>query len=69
MDSLFAEYEPKRFEPLAVRLRPTSLDHFYGQEKAVGKDSFLRAMIERDTIPSLLFTGRPAPVRLPWPVL
>ena len=49
MDSLFAEYEPKRFEPLAVRLRPTSLDHFYGQEKAVGKDSFLRAMIERDT--------------------
>lgn len=57
MDSLFAEYEPKRFEPLAVRLRPTSLDHFYGQEKAVGKDSFLRAMIERDTIPSLLFYG------------
>lgn len=47
MDSLFAEYEPKRFEPLAVRLRPTSLDHFYGQEKAVGKGSFLRAMIER----------------------
>lgn len=57
MDSLFAEYEPKRFEPLAVRLRPTSLDHFYGQEKAVGKGSFLRAMIEKDTIPSLLFYG------------
>ena len=40
MDSLFAEYEPKRFEPLAVRLRPTSLDHFYGQEKAVGEGQF-----------------------------
>ena len=41
MDSLFAEYEPKRFEPLAVRLRPTSLDHFLRTgKKQWGKDSF-----------------------------
>ncbi|MCF0154252.1 MAG: AAA family ATPase, partial [Veillonella sp.] len=57
MDSLFDQVETNRFEPLAVRMRPTSLDHFYGQEKAVGKGSFLRAMVEQDTIPSMLFYG------------
>ena len=57
MDNLFASLETHSFEPLAVRMRPTSLDHFYGQEKVVGKGSFLRAMIEKDTIPSLLLYG------------
>lgn len=57
MDSLFDTVEQKSFEPLAVRMRPTSLDDFFGQEKAVGKGTFLRAMIEQDTIPSLLFYG------------
>lgn len=57
MDSLFDEVKTNRFEPLAVRMRPTSLDDFYGQEKAVGKGSFLRAMVEQDTIPSMLFYG------------
>ena len=38
-------------------MRPTKLDHLYGQEKAVGKGTFLRAMVERDTIPSMLFYG------------
>ena len=40
MDSLFAEYEPKRFEPLAVRLRPTSLDHFLRTGKSSGEGQF-----------------------------
>ena len=56
MDSLFAEYEPKRFEPLAVRLR-LLIGSLLRTGKSSGKDSFLRAMIERDTIPSLLFYG------------
>jgi putative ATPase len=38
-------------------MRPTKLDHLYGQEKAVGKGTFLRAMVEKDTIPSMLFYG------------
>ena len=45
------------YEPLPVRMRPTKLDHLYGQEKAVGKGTFLRAMVEKDTIPSMLFYG------------
>lgn len=57
MDSLFDSSPTNRYEPLAVRMRPVELDHFYGQEKAVGEGTFLRAMIERDTIPSMLFYG------------
>ncbi len=56
MESLF-EVEKKKFEPLAVRMRPTGLDEFYGQEAVVGKGTFLRKMIEADTIPSLLLYG------------
>lgn len=45
------------FEPLAVRMRPRTLDHFFGQEKVVGEGTFLRSMIEEDTVPSLLLYG------------
>ena len=45
------------FEPLAVRMRPRTLNHFFGQEKVVGEGTFLRSMIEEDTVPSLLLYG------------
>ena len=57
MDSLFDFTPTNTYEPLPVRMRPTQLDHLYGQEKAVGKGTFLRAMVEKDTIPSMLFYG------------
>ena len=57
MDSLFDLAPINTYEPLPVRMRPTKLDHLYGQEKAVGKGTFLRAMVEKDTIPSMLFYG------------
>lgn len=57
MDSLFDMTPTNTYEPLPVRMRPTKLDHLYGQEKAIGKGTFLRAMIEKDTIPSMLFYG------------
>ena len=57
MDSLFDLEPTNAYEPLPVRMRPTKLDHLYGQEKAVGKGTFLRAMVEKDTIPSMLFYG------------
>ena len=59
-DDLFSiadEQQGSRFEPLAVRMRPKTLDDLYGQEPLVGPGSFLRSMIERDTIPSLLLYG------------
>ena len=57
MDSLFDLAPTNTYEPLPVRMRPKKLDHLYGQEKAVGKGTFLRAMVEKDTIPSMLFYG------------
>ena len=57
MDSLVDMTPTNTYEPLPVRMRPTKLDHLYGQEKAVGKGTFLRAMVEKDTIPSMLFYG------------
>lgn len=57
MDSLFDMTPTNTYEPLPVRMRATKLDHLYGQEKAVGKGTFLRAMVEKDTIPSMLFYG------------
>ena len=57
MDSSFDMTPTNTYEPLPVRMRPTKLDHLYGQEKAVGKGTFLRAMVEKDTIPSMLFYG------------
>ncbi len=58
MDSLFDNVSNmKNFEPLAMRMRPQSLDELYGQEKVVGKGTFLRAMLDQDTVPSLLLHG------------
>ena len=57
MDSLFDMTPTNTYEPLPLRMRPTKLDHLYGQEKAIGKGTFLRAMVEKDTIPSMLFYG------------
>ena len=57
MDSLFDLEPTNAYEPLPVRMRPTKLDHLYGQEKAVGKGTFLRAMVDKDTIPSMLLYG------------
>ena len=56
--NLFENMEPvDPFEPLAVRMRPRSLDHFFGQEQVVGSGTFLRSMIEEDKVPSLLLYG------------
>lgn len=55
--SMASERQQASFEPLAVRMRPQVLDDIYGQEAVIGPGTFLRAMIERDTIPSLLLYG------------
>lgn len=45
--------------PLAVRMRPTTLDEFFGQKEVVGRGKFLRRMIESDNLPSLILFGPP----------
>lgn len=58
MDNLF-DKEQYEFKPLADKVRPTSLDDFFGQEDVVGKDTSLRKMIELDNISSMIFWGPP----------
>lgn len=47
------------FEPLAQRMRPRNFQEFIGQQEAVGAGRFLRQMIERDQISSMIFYGPP----------
>ena len=46
-------------QPLAVRLRPESLDEYVGQEHLLGHGRVLRRMIEQDRISSMIFWGPP----------
>jgi putative ATPase len=46
-------------EPLAARMRPTTLDEILGQEHLLGPDRVLRRSIEADTISSMIFWGPP----------
>ncbi len=45
--------------PLAERMRPTSLDDFYGQQHIVGKGKLLRRAIEYGSTGSMIFYGPP----------
>ena len=60
MDTLFTHLENARRDenaPLAARMRPTTLEGFVGQAKAVGPGSWLRRAIEHDTLSSVILYG------------
>ncbi|MEF2670438.1 AAA family ATPase, partial [Adlercreutzia sp.] len=60
MDTLFTAMENDRkrdVAPLAVRMRPRTLDEVVGQTEAVGEGSWLRAAIENDTLSSVILFG------------
>ncbi|MBL7112605.1 MAG: replication-associated recombination protein A [Bacteroidales bacterium] len=46
-------------QPLADRMRPTTLDDFIGQEHLVGKGAVIRKMIESGTVASFVLWGPP----------
>lgn len=45
--------------PLSEKLRPASLDEFFGQEHLVGKGKIVRSFIQNKRINSLIFWGPP----------
>lgn len=60
MDTLFSQNERTRQlrnAPLAVRMRPATLDDYVGQQKAVGPGSWLRSAIEHDVLSSVILYG------------
>jgi putative ATPase len=62
MSDLFADAAAQRMPdnaPLAMRLRPATLDDFVGQEHVLGEGSALRRAIAEDRVPSAVFFGPP----------
>lgn len=60
MDTLFTEMETaqkSKVAPLAVRMRPRTLDELLGQADAVGAGSWLRTAIQRDNLSSVILFG------------
>lgn len=60
MDSLFTEIENEtRFAaaPLAVRMRPRTLNEIVGQEDVIGNGTWLRRAIANDTLSSVILYG------------
>jgi putative ATPase len=58
MMNLF-ENNYEKVKPLALKMRPTTLDDFIGQEKILGKGGILRKLIEKQTISNCIFFGPP----------
>src|SRR5512142_1572406 len=59
---LFHESRQKnlqRVAPLAVRMRPRTLEEFVGQQHFLGPGKLLRRMLEADRLTSVLFYGPP----------
>lgn len=60
METLFTRIETTRRNdnaPLAARMRPRTLEGYFGQEQAVGVGSWLRRAIEHDTLSSVILYG------------
>ena len=60
--NLFEEYQKEKLSestPLAERLRPQTLDEIVGQSHLIGPGKVLRNMIEKDSVPSMIFWGPP----------
>ncbi len=47
------------YQPLAARMRPQTLDGFYGQQHLIGLGKPLREAIENETLHSMVFWGPP----------
>ncbi len=59
---LFRDVRKKNLErvaPLAVRMRPRTLDEFVGQRHFLGPGKLLRRMLEADRLTSVIFYGPP----------
>jgi putative ATPase len=62
MGDLFADAARERLPdvaPLALRLRPRTLDEFVGQQQILGERSALRRAIEDDRVSSMILYGPP----------
>lgn len=59
--NLFASKQNKKrlHTPLADRMRPTTLEEYEGQQGVIGEGKYLRTLLMKGEVPSLLFWGPP----------
>lgn len=58
-DRIMTKQNLLQHAPLADRMRPKTLEEFFGQNELVGEGSFLRTAIEKDNVPSMILWGPP----------
>ena len=60
LDNFFSNTDQiKSNAPLAEKLRPKTLDDFFGQESILGNNSLLRSAILNDKVGNIIFSGPP----------
>jgi putative ATPase len=59
MDELFDKPPAEGYTPLADKMRPQTIDELVGQQHLLGEDMPLRAAIESNNLPSIIFWGPP----------
>lgn len=52
-------FSQQPYQPLAARMRPQTLDGFYGQQHLIGPGKPLREAIKNETLHSMIFWGPP----------
>jgi putative ATPase len=57
---LFDYNQTNEHKPLAERMRPRTLDEFFGQKHLVGEGKVLRRLIEQDKVTSMILQGPPS---------
>ncbi|MDR1068125.1 MAG: replication-associated recombination protein A [Clostridiales Family XIII bacterium] len=59
MDRQQSMFEKNAYAPLASRVRPDSLEGYFGQQHLIGSGKILRQLIASDNVPSMIFWGPP----------
>lgn len=59
MEDLFAEQSNERYQPLAARMRPETLNEYVGQQHLLGAGKPLRKAIEQGFLHSMILWGPP----------
>ena len=59
MTDLFADSEPRGYQPLAARMRPLTLDEYAGQKHLLAPGKPLRKAIEQGYVHSMILWGPP----------
>ncbi|XP_030755186.1 ATPase WRNIP1-like [Sitophilus oryzae] len=58
-DTLKKKYDKSFKVPLAMQVRPKTLDDFFGQDHILGKGTVLRCLLDKGDIPNMILWGPP----------